>query len=113
MRIVRAESVSAIYLVDATSAGVTSGQARDPIMATVDRGRSAELDTVSTTRGAALLALGRAQVFLITSYQNIRQCERDKPLDLRDYPKLANQAFPWGMSERAYVKVNLYYMTVW
>jgi len=84
-------------------------------MATVDRERSAGLDTVSKTRGggAALLSLGRAEVFfLMTSYQNIRQCERDKPFDLRDHPKLVNQAFPWGVSERAYVIVNLYYITV-
>jgi hypothetical protein len=31
-------------------------------MATVDTGYSAGLDTISTTRGAALLSLGRAEV---------------------------------------------------
>jgi len=63
-------------------------------MTTVDRGHSAGLDTVSTTRDVALLTLGRAEdFFLMTSYQNFRLCEKDKPLDLREHPKLTKQAF--------------------
>jgi hypothetical protein len=62
--VVRAESVSAIYLVEATNVGVTYlDRLERLVMVTFDRGHSAGLDTVSTTRGAALLSLGRAEVF--------------------------------------------------
>ena len=107
---VRAESVSAVYLVEATSVSVTHlDRLESWLCPQLKEGILQDL-IVSTTWDAAFLSLGRAEGFLKTSYQNFSLCEPDKPLDLRDHPKLANQAFPWGVSERAYVIFNLYYI---
>jgi hypothetical protein len=110
---VRTESISAVYLGEATNFGVTY----------LDRLESwlwpqliqdIQQDFIQFLQhGAQPCCPWEERKFcLMTNYQNFRLFERDKHLDLRYHPKLANQAFPWGVSEGAYVIVNLYYIII-
>jgi hypothetical protein len=99
---------STIYLAEATNFGVIYLDRLESRLWPQST-EGIQQDWIQFQHGRSLADLGKGGrfFFLMTSYQNFRLCEQNKPLDLRDLPKLTNQAFPWGVSERAYVIVNI------